>query len=142
MLIDCVRNIQCISYLILFNGYRHMIKSDALHKQIASYMPIDCHDLKTNGTKEWHVGNIISLFKSSIFKSFMLNSHVFRNQSITGTTGRNLRTTTISYKHKFNCTWRKNKLQRFVSLIIITKLKQSTLTVSINKRKASTWANN
>ncbi|KRZ81462.1 hypothetical protein T08_2937, partial [Trichinella sp. T8] len=58
-----------------------MIKSDALHKQIASYMPIDCHDLKTNGTKEWHVGNIISLFKSSIFKSFMLNSHVFRNQS-------------------------------------------------------------
>ncbi|KRZ92700.1 hypothetical protein T08_5434 [Trichinella sp. T8] len=49
-----VRNIQCISYLILCNGYRHMIKSDALHKQIAFYMPIDCHDLKTNGTKEWH----------------------------------------------------------------------------------------
>ncbi|KRZ84268.1 hypothetical protein T08_12960 [Trichinella sp. T8] len=34
------------------------------------------------------------------------------------------------------------KLQRFVSLIIITKLKQSTLTVSNNNRKASTWANN
>ncbi|KRX49322.1 hypothetical protein T09_3683 [Trichinella sp. T9] len=64
------------------------------------------------------------------------------NVGITGTIGRNLRTTTISYKHKFNCTWRKNKLQRFVSLIIITKLKQSTLTVSSNKRKASTWANN
>ncbi|KRY08102.1 hypothetical protein T12_16821, partial [Trichinella patagoniensis] len=53
-----------------------MIKSDALHKQIAFYMPIDCHDLKTNGSKEWHVGNIIPLFKSSIFKSFMLNFHV------------------------------------------------------------------
>ncbi|KRZ89844.1 hypothetical protein T08_10434 [Trichinella sp. T8] len=64
------------------------------------------------------------------------------NVGITGTTGRNLRTTTISYKHKFNCTWRKNKLQRFVSLIIITKLKQSTLTVSNNNRKASTWGNN
>ncbi|KRY08105.1 hypothetical protein T12_16168 [Trichinella patagoniensis] len=32
----------------------YMIKSDALHKQIAFYMPIDCHDLKTNGSKEWH----------------------------------------------------------------------------------------
>ncbi|KRX64485.1 hypothetical protein T09_9716, partial [Trichinella sp. T9] len=47
-----------------------MIKSDALHKQIAFY---DCHDLKTNGTKEWHVGNIIPLFKSSIFKRYHWN---------------------------------------------------------------------
>ncbi|KRX64458.1 hypothetical protein T09_14603 [Trichinella sp. T9] len=31
------------------------------------------------------------------------------NVGITGTIGRNLRTTTISYKHKFNCTWRKSK---------------------------------
>ncbi|KRX70746.1 hypothetical protein T06_16124, partial [Trichinella sp. T6] len=50
-----------------------MIKSDALHKQIAFYMPIDCHDLKTNGTKKWHVGNIIPLFKSSIFKRYYWN---------------------------------------------------------------------
>ncbi|KRX33677.1 hypothetical protein T05_15932 [Trichinella murrelli] len=103
-----------------------MIKSDALHKQIAFYMPIDCHDLKTNGTKD------------HLFLKVMHHTNV----GITGTIGRNLRRTTISYKHKFNCTWRKNKLQRFVSLIIITKVKQSTLTVSSNKRKASTWANN
>ncbi|KRY32168.1 hypothetical protein T01_12817 [Trichinella spiralis] len=40
----------------------------------------------------------------------------------------------------FNVILLTEKLQRFVPHIIITKLKQSILTVSNNKRKASTWA--
>ncbi|XP_003380053.1 hypothetical protein Tsp_05779, partial [Trichinella spiralis] len=40
----------------------------AFHNISVKEICIDCHDLETNATKEWHVQNIIPLLKVMYFK--------------------------------------------------------------------------